>query len=108
MNHLNNKRAYAYVDEFNKQKTSTPGAISRVHPKLINLKKLKDSLEIGMKSAQCNKEQVVKEWKKMHQDIEELTNTIPHFKVFIQYKSWGLPSNRLEVGWPVIECAVKD
>eukprot|EP00957_Ditylum_brightwellii_P079905 6077624-Ditylum_brightwellii.AAC.1 len=52
MHHLNNKRVYAHVNEFNKQKTSTPGAIGRVHPKLVNLRKLKDILEIGMKSAQ--------------------------------------------------------
>eukprot|EP00957_Ditylum_brightwellii_P102519 7813203-Ditylum_brightwellii.AAC.1 len=61
-----------------------------------------------MKSAQCDEEQVVDDWKKMHQEIEELTNTIPHFKVFIQYKAWGPQQNRLEVRWPVIECAVKD
>eukprot|EP00957_Ditylum_brightwellii_P034773 2635442-Ditylum_brightwellii.AAC.1 len=80
MHHLNIKRAYTYVDEFNKQKTSTPSAISRVHPTLVNLKKLKDSLEIGMKSAKCDEEQVADDWKKVHQDVEEMTNTIPHFK----------------------------
>eukprot|EP00957_Ditylum_brightwellii_P002317 178499-Ditylum_brightwellii.AAC.1 len=33
-----------------------------------------------MKSAQCDKEQAIDDWKKMHQDVEELTNTIPHFR----------------------------
>eukprot|EP00957_Ditylum_brightwellii_P165255 12581988-Ditylum_brightwellii.AAC.1 len=61
-----------------------------------------------MKSAKCDKEQAVDDWKKEHQDVEEMTNTIPHFKVFIQNKSWGPPSHRLEVRWPVIKCAVQD
>eukprot|EP00957_Ditylum_brightwellii_P037593 2843329-Ditylum_brightwellii.AAC.1 len=76
---------------------STPGAIGRVHPKHVNLRKLKEILDIGMKSAQCNKEQVVKEWEQKQQDADETTNMIPHFKIVIQNKTWGPPANRLEV-----------
>eukprot|EP00957_Ditylum_brightwellii_P032517 2463954-Ditylum_brightwellii.AAC.1 len=80
IHHLNNKRVFAYVNEFNKQKASIPSTIGCVHPKLVNLKKLKDTLEIGMKSAKCDEEQVVYEWKQKQQDVEETTNIISHFK----------------------------
>eukprot|EP00957_Ditylum_brightwellii_P178926 13629876-Ditylum_brightwellii.AAC.1 len=61
-----------------------------------------------MKSAQCNEEQVLQEWKQKQQDAEETTTTIPHFKVVIQNKSWGPPAKRREVQWPVTECAAQD
>jgi hypothetical protein len=61
-----------------------------------------------MRSAQCDDEKVVDDWKKEYQETEVSTNTIPHFKVFIQSKTWGPPSNRLEVRWATVECAAQD
>eukprot|EP00957_Ditylum_brightwellii_P058343 4423681-Ditylum_brightwellii.AAC.1 len=61
MQHLSKQSVYAYVDEFNMKKTSSPGFIGKIYPKLINLKSLKSTLEEGMSKANCDKERAVSE-----------------------------------------------
>eukprot|EP00957_Ditylum_brightwellii_P150575 11465767-Ditylum_brightwellii.AAC.1 len=108
MYHLNKQSVYAYVENFNMEKANSPGNIGQIHPKLINLRALKVALEVGMRSAKCDEERTVSEWKKKYQNEQDLYNTIPYFKVFIKNKRWGPYHNRIEVTLLVIDYAAKD
>eukprot|EP00957_Ditylum_brightwellii_P136974 10445472-Ditylum_brightwellii.AAC.1 len=96
MQHLNKQSVYVYVNKFSMEKTSSPDFIGQIHHKLINLKSLKVALEVGMHSAKCDKERAVSEWKKRYQNKQDLLNTIPHFKVYIQNKRWQDYHKRIE------------
>eukprot|EP00957_Ditylum_brightwellii_P156186 11887902-Ditylum_brightwellii.AAC.2 len=96
LQHLNKQSVSAYVDEFNMEKTSSPGFVQQIHPKLINLKSLKVALEVGMRSAKCNKERAVSKQKNRYQNKQDSLNTILHFKVYIQNKRWGAYNNRIK------------
>eukprot|EP00957_Ditylum_brightwellii_P047496 3607117-Ditylum_brightwellii.AAC.1 len=61
-----------------------------------------------MCAAKCDKERAVSKWKKRYYNKQDLLNTIPHFKVYIQNKKWGAYHNRIKVTLSVIECTAKD
>eukprot|EP00957_Ditylum_brightwellii_P053440 4050156-Ditylum_brightwellii.AAC.1 len=51
-----------FIDQFNTKKVGMPGFITRVHPKIHNMKKLREAIEVGLKIFNCDKEETVKKW----------------------------------------------
>eukprot|EP00957_Ditylum_brightwellii_P193031 14697058-Ditylum_brightwellii.AAC.1 len=51
-----------FINQFNTRKVGTPGFITRVHPKIHNMKKLREAIKIGLKIVNCDKEETVKKW----------------------------------------------
>eukprot|EP00957_Ditylum_brightwellii_P006537 495321-Ditylum_brightwellii.AAC.1 len=107
LNLLKNNHAFAYVDEYKAKKVGSSGCISRIHPKLINIPNLKVAVMNRVKMAKCAEKEVDK-WKEKHNHIDESTNAVPFFTMFVQTKRWGQPPKCTKATMIVIQCAAKD
>eukprot|EP00957_Ditylum_brightwellii_P131947 10061421-Ditylum_brightwellii.AAC.1 len=99
MTHFRKNNTWVYVNEYDTKYVGSPGFLTEIHPKLINLPTLKFDVEAGLKDVNCNEEKVVSKWEKKNNIEDELYNMIPNFKLFTQYKSFG---DRQQVSAPVI------
>eukprot|EP00957_Ditylum_brightwellii_P037658 2847722-Ditylum_brightwellii.AAC.1 len=84
----------------------TPGFITQVHPKIHNMKKLREVIKIGLKIFYCDKEETVKKWQASSSAEKSLAkikdkrqrarikdqeeNIIPTFVMYTEWKhtSW--------------------
>eukprot|EP00957_Ditylum_brightwellii_P185464 14121414-Ditylum_brightwellii.AAC.1 len=53
-------------------------------------------------------EKEVDEWKEKHNHVNEPTNTVSFFTMFVQTKGWGQPPKCTEATMIVIQCAAED
>ena len=76
LNHLKKNHVFAYVDEYEAKKVGSPGCISKIHPKLVNIPNLKVAVMNGVRMAKCDEKEVGK-WKEKHNHMDESTNAVP-------------------------------
>eukprot|EP00957_Ditylum_brightwellii_P185370 14114997-Ditylum_brightwellii.AAC.1 len=107
LNHLKKNHVFAYVDEYKAKKVGSPGCISKIHPKLVNIPNLKVAVMSRVKMAKCAEKEVDK-WKENHNHMDESTNALPFFTMFVQTKRWGQPPKRTKATMIVIQCAAED
>ena len=62
MSYLRQNHVFMFINQFNTKKVGTPGFITRVHPKIHNMKKLQEAIENGLKIVDYDKEETVKKW----------------------------------------------
>eukprot|EP00957_Ditylum_brightwellii_P187094 14249434-Ditylum_brightwellii.AAC.1 len=112
------------MDQFNTRKVGTPECITKIHPKIHNMMKLRGLIEEGMKLVDCNKEETVIKWKESTSKEAKKTaitdpnqlarikakkeNLLPTFGMYNGSKKWGLNHNRVKAYVVNIQCATED
>eukprot|EP00957_Ditylum_brightwellii_P212220 15367097-Ditylum_brightwellii.AAC.2 len=124
MLYLRQNRVFMCIDQFNTRKVGTPGFVTKNHPKIHNMKKLRGAIEYGLKAVDCHKEETVRKWQDRSsaerilaevKDEEKLArikdqeeNIIPTFVMYTGSKKWGPHHDRVDAYVVNIQCAAED
>eukprot|EP00957_Ditylum_brightwellii_P015676 1182703-Ditylum_brightwellii.AAC.1 len=112
MVYLRKNRVFMFIDQFNTRKVGTPGFVTQVHPKIHNMKKLREAIKYGLKVVDCDKEETVIKWEESPSAETELAdihdkgtlarikdreeNILPKFVMYTNSKKWGPHHDRVE------------
>eukprot|EP00957_Ditylum_brightwellii_P120496 9193588-Ditylum_brightwellii.AAC.1 len=88
LSYLKRHQIIIIVDNFETKKIGSPGFITKVHPKLVNLKTLHKTIKESLGMVNCNDKKVVIEWK--------------------SNKKWGQINNRTEATVIIIQSVAED
>eukprot|EP00957_Ditylum_brightwellii_P118587 9043950-Ditylum_brightwellii.AAC.1 len=124
MSYLRQNHVFMFINQFNTRKVGTPGFITQVHPKIHNMKKLREAIKYGLRFVDCDKEETVIKWQESSsaetklaeiqdkgilariKDREE--NLLPKFVMYTCSKKWGPHHDRVEVYIVKVQCAAED